>query len=178
MRISKYGYYGDFFVYPVLIGALALCSIFKSKGFHLSEWLLLCVSGLFVWSLAEYCLHRFVFHHFPFIKNLHDAHHTDPTALIGSPTWLSVAIGLIILFTPLVWSVGFMVASATLIGFMTGYLLYVSVHHLNHHAKKRHGTYFYWAKRRHALHHHCGETKNFGITTDCWDLLFGTEHLH
>src|ERR1017187_7659446 len=36
----------------------------------------------------------------------------------------------------------------------------------------------YWAKRRHALHHYCGETNNFGIITDFWDRLFGTEYPH
>jgi len=57
-----------------------------------------------------------------------------------------------------------------------GYLCYVTVHHLNHHANPRHDTYLYWAKRRHALHHYCGETNNFGIITDFWDRLFGTEY--
>jgi sterol desaturase/sphingolipid hydroxylase (fatty acid hydroxylase superfamily) len=176
MHISKYGYYGDFFVYPVLIVALALSARYESKGFQLYEWIIFCVSGLAAWTLAEYLLHRLVFHHFPFIKNMHDAHHATPTALIGSPTWLSVAIGSIVIFTPLWWAVGFMIASAVTTGLMIGYLCYVTVHHLNHHAKPGHGKYLYWAKRRHALHHYCGETKNFGIVTNLWDRLFGTEY--
>src|SRR5665811_720545 len=105
----------------------------------------------------------------------------DPIATlshVGSPTWLSVAIGSIVIFAPLWWGAGFMVASAITTGLMIGYLCYVTVHHLNHHANSRHNTYLYWAKRRHALHHYCGETNNFGIITDFWDRLFGTEYLH
>jgi sterol desaturase/sphingolipid hydroxylase (fatty acid hydroxylase superfamily) len=37
-----------------------------------------------------------------------------------------------------------------------------------------HGSYFYAAKRRHALHHHVCPDQNFGVTTDFWDAVFGT----
>lgn len=175
MKISKYGYYGDFFVYPVLIASLPIAVKFEVKNFQTYKWLLFCASGFAIWTLAEYFLHRSVFHHFSFIKKLHDAHHADPTALIGSPTWLTVSIGSIIVFFPLFLAFGLMSSSAITTGLMIGYLCYVTVHHLNHHYKPRHGTYLYWTKRRHALHHYCGETKNFGIITNIWDRLLGTE---
>jgi sterol desaturase/sphingolipid hydroxylase (fatty acid hydroxylase superfamily) len=79
------------------------------------------------------------------------------------------------MFAPLWWATGFMIASAISTGLMIGYLWYVTVHHCNHHANPRHNTYLYWAKHRHALHHYCGETRNFGVITDFWDRLFGTE---
>ena len=157
---------------------LTLCAIFETTSLQFGEWLLFSLSGIAAWTIAEYFLHRTVFHNFPFIKQMHDAHHTTPKALVGSPTWLSVAIGSIVIFAPLWWGAGFMVASAITTGLMIGYLCYVTVHHLNHHANSRHNTYLYWAKRRHALHHYCGETNNFGIITDFWDRLFGTEYLH
>jgi sterol desaturase/sphingolipid hydroxylase (fatty acid hydroxylase superfamily) len=178
MQLSKFGYYGDFFIYPALIAALTLCAISETTGLQFGEWLLFSLSGIAAWTIAEYFLHRTVFHNFPFIKQMHDAHHTTPKAHVGSPTWLSVAIGSIVIFAPLWWAAGFMVASAITTGLMIGYLCYVTVHHLNHHANSRHNTYLYWAKRRHALHHYCGETNNFGIITDFWDRLFGTEYLH
>jgi sterol desaturase/sphingolipid hydroxylase (fatty acid hydroxylase superfamily) len=178
MQLSKFGYYGDFFIYPVLIAAFTLCAIFETTGLQFGEWLLFSLSGVAAWTVAEYVLHRMVFHNFPFIKQMHDAHHTTPKALVGSPTWLSVAIGSIVVFAPLWWASGFMIASAITTGLMIGYLCYVTVHHLNHHGNPRHSTYLYWAKRRHALHHYCGETKNFGIITDFWDRFLGTEYPH
>lgn len=178
MQLSKFGYYGDFFIYPVLIAALTLCAIYETTGLQFGEWLLFSLSGIAAWTIVEYFLHRTAFHKFPFIKQMHDAHHAMPNALVGSPTWLSVAIGSTVIFAPLWWAAGFMIASGIMTGLMIGYLCYVTVHHFNHHANPRHDTYLYWAKRRHALHHYCGETNNFGIITDFWDRLFGTEYPH
>ena len=164
MRLSKFGYYGDFFLYPALIVALTLCAVHETTGPQFGEWLLFSVSGIAAWTIAEYFFHRTLFHNFPFLKQMHDAHHTTPRELVGTPTWLSAAIGSIAIFGPLWWAAGFMVASAISTGLMIGYLCYVTVHHFNHHANPRHDTYLYWAKRRHALHHYCEETNNFGIT--------------
>jgi sterol desaturase/sphingolipid hydroxylase (fatty acid hydroxylase superfamily) len=175
MQLGKFGYYGDFFVYPVLIATLTFCAIHEATGIQLISWLLFSLSGIAAWTIAEYFLHRALFHKFPFLKQMHDAHHTMPKALVGTPTWLSVALGSMNIFGPLWWAAGFMIASAISTGLMIGYLCYVTVHHLNHHTNPRHNSYLYRAKRRHALHHYCGESKNFGVTTDFWDRLFGTE---
>lgn len=169
------GYYGDFFIYPVLIAIVTLCALIETKGLKLAEWLLFFLIGIAAWTVAEYFLHRAAFHHFPIIKQLHDAHHVAPKALIGSPTWLSVAIASSI-FALLSWTTGLIVSSAISTGLMLGYLCYITVHHLNHHAKPTCGTYLYWTKRRHALHHYRDRTKNYGVTTNVWDRLFGTEY--
>lgn len=175
MQLSKLGYYGDFLVYPALIAALTLYAAYDATGLQRGAWVLFALVGLATWTLVEYVLHRTLFHNFPVLKRLHGAHHTTPKALLGSPIWLSVAIGSLIIFGPLWWTTGFMIASATSTGLMLGYLGYVTVHHLSHHANPRHDSYLYRAKRRHALHHYCGETSNFGVTTGIWDRIFGTE---
>jgi sterol desaturase/sphingolipid hydroxylase (fatty acid hydroxylase superfamily) len=175
MRLSKFGYYADFFVYPALIATLTLCAVHETTGPQLSAWLLFSLSGIAAWTIAEYFLHRTLFHKFPFLRQMHDDHHSMPKELLGTPTWLSVAVGSMVMFGPLWWVTGFMIASAISTGLMIGYLWYITVHHCNHHANPRHNTYLYWAKHRHALHHYCGETRNFGVITDFWDRLFGTE---
>jgi sterol desaturase/sphingolipid hydroxylase (fatty acid hydroxylase superfamily) len=177
MQLSKFGYYGDFLVYPALIVALTLCAVHETTGLQFGEWLLFSVSGIAAWTIAEYFLHRTLFHNFPFLKQMHEAHHAMPKELVGTPTWLSVAMGLIVIFCPLWWAAGFIIASAISAGLMIGYLCYVTVHHLNHHANPPHDTFLYRAKHRHALHHYCGGSKNFGVTSDFWDRLFGTEFL-
>lgn len=177
MKLSKFGYYEDFFVYPALIAALSIYTVHGIIGSQIAEWLLFSLSGIAAWTFVEYFLHRVLFHNIPFFKKMHDDHHAMPKALMGTPTWLSVAIGSIAIFSPLWWITGFLVASSICTGLMIGYLGYATIHHLDHHVNPQHDTYLYWAKRRHALHHYCGESKNFGVTTDVWDRLFGTEFL-
>ncbi len=79
MRLSKVGYYGEFVVYPVLtvgLTAAALWTAPESAG----TWLVAFVGGIALWTLIEYVLHRYVLHHVPYIKEMHDAHHGDQTA--------------------------------------------------------------------------------------------------
>ena len=68
MQLSKFGYYGDFFIYPALIAALTLCAIFDTTGLQFVEWLLFSLSGIAAWTIAEYFLHRTVFSQFSIYK--------------------------------------------------------------------------------------------------------------
>ena len=38
----------------------------------------------------KYALHRYVLHHVPYIKEMHEARHDDWRALIVTPVWLSL----------------------------------------------------------------------------------------
>jgi sterol desaturase/sphingolipid hydroxylase (fatty acid hydroxylase superfamily) len=175
MRLSRAGYYADFYVYPTVMtvataGALALTPP--------SEWALVglaMVLGVAVWTFVEYQLHRWVLHHVPRIKDMHDAHHHDQMALIGTPTWLSaLSIGLLVLL-PTWLLLGLPLALGFTVGLTLGYFFYVTVHHGVHHWKVRPGSYFFGLKRRHALHHHFDDMGNFGVTSGFWDKVFGTD---
>src|ERR1019366_8650995 len=41
-------------------------------------------------TVWKYALHRYVLHHVPYIKEMHEAHHDDRRALIVTPVWLSL----------------------------------------------------------------------------------------
>jgi sterol desaturase/sphingolipid hydroxylase (fatty acid hydroxylase superfamily) len=175
MYLSKYGYYSDFVVYPLVILSLTAIGLHAADGaFGAARWLGLFVVSVGLWTLIEYGLHRFAFHHFPFIKGLHNEHHLEERELVGSPIWLSLAAHALFVFVPIYLLEGIVSASAIAAGIMLGYLWYVSVHHILHHWHVSHSGYLYKLKRRHALHHHADEGSNFGVTTGFWDEVFGT----
>jgi sterol desaturase/sphingolipid hydroxylase (fatty acid hydroxylase superfamily) len=176
MRLSKAGYYADFVVYPLLL--LPLGGVLFWSGTRRQEmlWAAACVAGAAGFSLIEYLMHRFVLHRVAPFRGLHEMHHDSPTALVGTPTWLSAALigGGVLL--PLWWQAGPEIASGLSFGLIVGYLWYVSLHHAVHRWPARAGSYLHRAKRRHALHHHARLPCNFGVTTGCWDRLFGSAH--
>jgi sterol desaturase/sphingolipid hydroxylase (fatty acid hydroxylase superfamily) len=178
-EMSPRWFFMDFYIYPPLI-ALALAGAFWRHDPW--QWLvsgLLIVVGLVVWTLAEYLIHRFGFHHVPGLKAAHMAHHADPEGLHGSPTVLTVLAFAALAFAPLCGLFGPTVASAVTAGLMAGYLAYVTVHWVVHHAENLGPRWMRarlrWLIRAHAVHHHQSEW-NFGVTTSLWDRVFGTLH--
>ena len=98
MELSKALYFGDFVAIPVAILVLAATAI-SGRGFEsIGLWLLAFVVGLFVWTFVEYVVHRWVYHAIPFFEKFHDAHHNDPDALIGVPSFVSSGLILAVLF--------------------------------------------------------------------------------
>lgn len=174
MRLSVYGYYSDFLVYPLCIGGLAILGLHRAQGFQFAGWLGIVFASVLAWTLIEYGLHRFVFHHAPFIRQLHQQHHDEERTLLGTPVWFSLFAHAILLFLPAFIFFGATVASAISAGIMLGYLWYVSVHHIVHHWHAPHDSTLYRLKRRHALHHHAPDICNFGVTTGFWDRAFQT----
>lgn len=143
------------------------------------------VLGLFLWTLAEYLLHRFFFHFTPrtpwqerisFL--FHGVHHAQPmvkTRLVMPPV---VSIPLALLFYGLFTLIFGLLGAAywmplTFSGFASGYLLYDMTHYATHHFKLRWG-YFNTIRQHHMRHH--GQTPNqrFGVTSVLWDKVFGT----
>jgi len=174
MILTRIGYFGDFIVYPALVALLAAAGIGFGAG-GAGWWLSVFLASVALWTLLEYLLHRFAFHHMPYLRPMHELHHASEHELIGTPTWMSVCAHAALVFAPLMLLAGLPVATAVSAGLMVGYLWYVAVHHAVHHWHPGHSTYLYRLKRRHALHHHHDQERNFGVTTGLWDRLFGTD---
>lgn len=174
MRLSKFGYYADFIVYPgllLLTGAIALRS---APIMEHVQWLLSALLGIAAWPPLEYLAHRFILHRVPPFREMHAVHHASPVDLVGTPTWLSVAIIGGAVFLPLWREAGLNLAGGLTTGIMLGYLWYVGVHHAVHHRRARRGSYLHRAKVRHALHHRARAPCNFGVTTEWGDRAFGS----
>ena len=100
MRLSKPGYYADFVVYPMCIAGLTGAFLWQAPSpSRIGMYFLIGLMGFALWTLIEYILHRYVLHHVPFFVTMHDMHHDNPSALVGSPTWMTVSVAAAIFFS-------------------------------------------------------------------------------
>ncbi len=145
------------------------------------------IAGLFLWTLTEYILHRFVFHYPPrtpaqekIVFLFHGIHHTQPqdkTRLVMPPV---VSIPLALVFYGLfVLILGQLLGAPQWIapmfsGFITGYLLYDLTHYATHHFPMRSG-YLKYIKRYHMMHHYKTPDQRFGVSSPVWDVVFRTK---
>jgi sterol desaturase/sphingolipid hydroxylase (fatty acid hydroxylase superfamily) len=174
MRLSRFGYFFDFFAYPALLIALGFLGTHAQDARRLVIWATVYLAAMAFWTLLEYLLHRFALHHLPVLRQMHHRHHVEEEACDGTPTWISIPAFGILAFLPSYFIFNFFLASAITDGLMSGYLWYISVHHLLHHRRPDPPGYASNLRRRHALHHHFDETTNFGVTSGFWDHVFRT----
>jgi sterol desaturase/sphingolipid hydroxylase (fatty acid hydroxylase superfamily) len=144
-------------------------------------------AGLLVWTLAEYLLHRFLFHYEPEQEWLmrvwyliHGVHHEQPqckTRLVMPPI---LSIPLAVAFYALFYLVLAVLLGASrwvgpaFAGFVTGYLIYDMTHYATHHLSMKWG-FLKYLKRYHLLHHFKTPDDRFGISSPIWDVVFGTK---
>jgi sterol desaturase/sphingolipid hydroxylase (fatty acid hydroxylase superfamily) len=138
-------------------------------------------AAMIIWSLVEYCLHRFVFHlegdsaraqraHF-LIHGMHHDDPLDPTRLVMPP---AVSIGLgVIIFSLCRFLLGNTWAEPFFAFFVVGYLCYDYIHFSVHHfiPRTRLGKYL---KQSHMAHHYVSPQSRWGVSSPFWDYIFGT----
>ena len=169
-RANYWAAYATDFSCPCLFGYLGMQ--------HASNWSASVVSvlfGLFVFSLIEYAVHRWLLHDLRgALFDLHDAHHNNPerTSAFLFPTSLLLLVPVWCLLT---WGLHVQQASYFLMGLSGGYFCFDTLHHAEH-ALRINQMPFRWLKKRwafHSVHHRIGQ-RNFGVTTSFWDYVFGT----
>jgi len=135
--------------------------------------------GFLFFTLAEYLIHRFVFHtqvssnKNNWIAQLHGFHHAHPTDKKRLTLPLSVAIGVSLLVFFGLWVLLGQYAWFFFPGFILGYAFYLFVHYLIHTRRAPKGLLeILW--KNHYSHHYRDANKAFGVTTPFWDLVFGT----
>ena len=163
---------------PVVIGFYAY-SIFE-LSLPAGVILLSFPIGLFLWSLTEYVVHRFIFH--PPLKNallqkfyfyVHGVHHDAPkdaTRLVMPP---AASIPLAFFFYFLFQNLFGLYAYPLFGGFVLGYLIYDYIHFTTHFFNFR-WKWFQYLKKHHYLHHFKDEHKNYGVSSPLWDFVFST----
>jgi dihydroceramide fatty acyl 2-hydroxylase len=137
--------------------------------------------GILAWSIAEYVLHRWVFHwtnetawgkrvHFL----LHGVHHDFPNdrdrLVMPLPTSVPLAIIFYALFT---LTLGRTIGEPFFAGFAIGYLFYDGTHYYVHHfvPTTRWGKFL---RRHHMTHHFADHDGGFGVSSPLWDYVFRT----
>jgi sterol desaturase/sphingolipid hydroxylase (fatty acid hydroxylase superfamily) len=138
------------------------------------QLLLLILAGIFLWTLIEYAIHRFVLHGLPPFSQWHAQHHHKPNSRICLPTAMSLSLIQLLVFLPCLLLMDFWHACSLTLGVLVGYAIYTHVHHALHQSKIS-NAWLIERKIYHA-HHHARHARpgHYGVITQFWDRLFGT----
>ncbi|SET92057.1 sterol desaturase family protein [Hymenobacter actinosclerus] len=140
----------------------------------------LFLGGWLLFTLAEYLMHRYVYHidtstpaRAKFQYTMHGVHHEFPKdkTRLAMPPILTVFVAslLFFIFRFTFGNAGF----GILAGFVFGYALYLFVHYALHvYAPPKNFLKFWW--HHHAMHHYKQEEIAFGVSTTLWDHIVGT----
>ena len=161
---------------------ISLFIYYFAGRFQILNYLGLFFVGWLTWTLAEYWVHRWLYHVKTDNKTLlkiqhmgHGIHHQypkDPTRLAMPPV---PALVLISIFLGIFYLLMQENAFAFFPGFLLGYVLYISLHYMQHLFKPPKFAPLNRLWKWHALHHYkYPETKAFGVSTNLWDVVFGT----
>ncbi|KAF1347944.1 hypothetical protein BDV97DRAFT_212397 [Delphinella strobiligena] len=170
----------------VWVPPVAYGSYLASQGLSAFPFAAYWITGLCIWTLVEYGMHRCLFHlddHLPDNRVaitlhflLHGIHHylpMDRLRLVMPPTLF------VLLATPF-WYLAHAVffydwnaATAVYCGGIFGYICYDMTHYFLHHKKL---PSFYQELKKYHLQHHFADYENgFGVTSRFWDRVFNTE---
>jgi sterol desaturase/sphingolipid hydroxylase (fatty acid hydroxylase superfamily) len=170
-------------VITVLFYGLLVISFFYLSywftGLSIRETLLWYGTGILVWTLMEYLLHRYVFHIDKYISAakrfhyiVHGVHHEQPAdkeRLFMPPVPGTIIASVLLgIWYVLLGNYTF----AFMAGISNGYLIYSFIHytvHTNPNTKLFRRQWFH-----HALHHYKYPEKAFGVSSPFWDIIFGT----
>ena len=136
------------------------------------------VFGLVVWTLTEYTLHRFLFHHPAegrvgkyLVFLFHGVHHATPrdkTRLVMPPAGgVIVMAALYPIFRVLVpapWIEPFCAF------FIIGYMMYDYIHYATHHFPMR-SPLLHFLKVYHLRHHYGAQGLRYGVSSPLWDRV-------
>ncbi|MDQ2699978.1 MAG: sterol desaturase family protein [Actinomycetota bacterium] len=141
----------------------------------------LTVGGLVIWTLAEYWLHRLLFHWHPKFKGgdqlnfiIHGVHHDHPNDRMRLVMPPAASLPLAAIFF-----VAFLLIFGTPAGFigfaafLIGYLIYDYTHYYVHHfvPKSKIGK---MVREHHMRHHFQDHRFGYGVSSPAWDYIFRT----
>ncbi|MFQ5704721.1 MAG: sterol desaturase family protein [Gemmatimonadales bacterium] len=191
-------------IYLPLVGYL-LYTGYQTEG-SLGNVTGLFLAGFALWTIAEYTIHRFVFHvtaeteqgthevvrgldsdeaAIPALANwrqvlyfiAHGVHHDFPNDSRRLVMPPGASIPLAFAFY-VVFRVLFGVHTGPLFaGFVVGYLVYDSVHYAVHHFRP-HTPLGRYLKKHHFRHHYQNSDLNFGVSSPVWDVVLRTLDRH
>jgi len=139
------------------------------------------LGGVLTWTIAEYVLHRWVFHwtnDTPWGKRvhflLHGVHHDYPNDKTRLVMPLPTSIPLAVIFYALFHvALGARLGDPFFAGFVVGYLFYDGTHFYVHHftPTTRWGKFL---RRHHMTHHFADHDGGFGVSSPLWDIVMRT----
>ncbi len=174
-------------IYSIYIPVNILLVAYARLQFHYSIKLITAIFffAMLSWTLFEYLVHRFLFHFEAssdmgkrLVYIIHENHHDFPRdksrlfmppvpSILMASVVFSLFYGISLLISA---SGGY--AMVFFSGFISGYLIYVSIHFAIHSYAPPKYLKALW--RNHHLHHYRYPDKAFGVSSMLWDKLFGT----
>ncbi|KIW81626.1 hypothetical protein Z517_04652 [Fonsecaea pedrosoi CBS 271.37] len=167
---------------PVIYGSVLGISNLESPAVGVAYWCL----GLFLWTLVEYLLHRFLFHIDDYLPDhsvfltlhflLHGIHHylpMDKYRLVMPPTLFLILATPFYKLAHFVFWYNWYVAITVFSGGIFGYVCYDCTHYWLHHHQLP--AYVRDLKKYHLAHHYQNFELGFGVTSKFWDYVWGTE---
>jgi dihydroceramide fatty acyl 2-hydroxylase len=139
------------------------------------------LGSLFVFSLIEYMIHRYVLHYSgprgkfeKLIYELHENHHDDAKDLSIQFVSLAVSVPLFFLIgSGIIHVLGVQIGACLVAGLTCLYGYYEWVHYASHN-RKAVTPWLKWQQKYHRVHHFQDAHCNYGVTNPLWDLCFGT----
>lgn len=134
-------------------------------------------TGVALWTLLEYLMHRFLGHEHKgknFFKAEHGQHHAKYNYF--APAYKKALLALVVsvlLFVVLHLIMAASVVLAFLTGFLGMYIMYEAMHY-RFHIRKPVAKPFIILRKHHFYHHFHNPKTNHGVTTRFWDRVFGT----
>lgn len=143
------------------------------------------MTGIMIWILSEYIVHRYIFHMSEILlKNkilriihfvVHGFHHLIPKDKnrLVFPPWLAVMI-FMLAYNVIEYVINYENKYNTyslMAGFILGYTIYDYSHCKLHQNKNKYDLNYI----NHIYHHYGNHDKNFGVSTNLYDLLFDTQ---
>ena len=167
---------------PVMYGTYYGFKGLSSTVDSVAYWCL----GLFLWTLVEYILHRCLFHIDKYLPDnrvgitthflLHGIHHylpMDRYRLVMPPTLFLILATPFYKLAHVVFAYNEYAAIEVFSGGIFGYICYDLTHYFLHH---RNLPSYYRELKKHHLQHHFADYENgFGVSSQFWDRIFGTQ---
>ncbi|SDL17499.1 Fatty acid hydroxylase superfamily protein [Catalinimonas alkaloidigena] len=156
----------------LLVYSFLQISVLATLGLFLFGWL--------SFTLAEYLMHRYLYHiptptprHEQVQFVLHGAHHVTPRDKERLALPLPLVLILSAVLVGLSWWLVGAYAFAWTAGFTLGYGLYLTVHYTVHTYRPPNNLFRYlWI--HHSIHHYKDDERAFGVSSPLWDWVFGT----
>jgi dihydroceramide fatty acyl 2-hydroxylase len=169
---------GPLVVYaPLGVGLIWWAHAGGASFISIGAWYL---AGLLAWSLLEYIIHRYSFHHDPRTRTQvamvylsHGVHHAypDDSRRWVMPLLVTLPVGALLL-SLVVLGLGPR-ALPGFAGFAHGYLTYDTLHYLIHRGPLP-TSMGRFLRRHHLQHHYATPDRRFGVSSPLWDLIFRT----
>ncbi|MCB0510006.1 MAG: sterol desaturase family protein [Chitinophagales bacterium] len=182
---SRVPFYVPLIIFIPLITYYSYLS-FSEKATTVLQFAMSALIGAFLWTIAEYLIHRFVFHAHPksnWAKKIHytfhGIHHDYPQDSLRLVMPPAVSLPLALFFY---WLFYWIMAPldmlqfhyAYYVGFVAAYLFYDMMHYASHHVAMS-NPYFKMIKEHHMKHHYKNPDEGFGFTSKVWDRVFSTD---